>query len=44
MADQEDTEAVSMSHNKANLRKDKVKLASAASDRDMKRNMGFDYE
>ena len=34
MAEQEDTEAVSMSFDKTNLRKDKNKLTSVASDKD----------
>jgi hypothetical protein len=39
MAGDEDTEAVSMSHDKANLKKDKKQLASVASEKEIKRRL-----
>ena len=42
MAGDEDIEAVSMSHDKAYFRKDKNKLASVASEKEMKRRLGIE--
>jgi len=42
MASDEDIEAVSMSHDKATFRKDKNKLASVASEKELKRRLGIE--
>ena len=42
MGGDEDAEAVSMSHDKVNLRKDKMKLTSVASEKELQRRLGME--